>query len=180
MFAQLVKLFTPSSEEVQAANLYARIVEQARSPVFYTDYGVPDTLDGRFDMILLHLFLIIHRLKQESESHYHNIAQALVDTMMNDMDRSLREMGVADTGVGKRIKRMADAQHGRLTAYGDALKNKPMLKEALARNLYGTVNSPDDAVLDRLIDYIQQNTHHLHTQKAEDIALSKLTFAAIN
>src|SRR5690349_8287815 len=81
-----------------AAALYRAVVGQARTPAFYVAYGVPDTLDGRFDLIALHMFLVLHRLKTDSLAA--NLSQALFDIMFDDMDRSLREMGVGDLGVG--------------------------------------------------------------------------------
>ena len=99
-----------------ADQLYRRLVRQARDPVFYLHLGVPDTPDGRFDMIILHAFLVIRRLKAEHERTV-GLAQAIFDLMFADMDQNLREMGVGDLGVSKRIKGMAEACYGRTVAY---------------------------------------------------------------
>src|SRR3546814_8966780 len=88
--------------EDTADRLYAAIVAQARHPAFYQDYGVPDTVDGRFEMIALHAFLLLHRLKQDPERTA-KLGQAVYDAMFLDMDASLREMGAGDLGVGRRV-----------------------------------------------------------------------------
>jgi cytochrome b pre-mRNA-processing protein 3 len=100
---------------VPADRLYGAAVAQARNPAFYVECRVPDTLDGRFDLIVLHLCLLIRRLRREGETGA-TLAQALFDTTFDDMDRSLREMGVGDLGVGRRVKAMASAFYGRATA----------------------------------------------------------------
>src|SRR3979411_373073 len=87
---------------------YRRVVEHAREPGFFTDGGVPDTVDGRFELICLHAFLYLHRLKRE-QLQAAALGQRLFDTMFADFDRSLREMGTGDLSVGREVKRMAQA-----------------------------------------------------------------------
>ena len=91
--------------------LYSGVVAQARQPYFYTDLAVPDTPDGRYDMIMIHAFLLLHRLKQDLPNT-EEISQAVFDIMFEDMDKSLREMGAGDVGIGRRIKEMAKAFYG--------------------------------------------------------------------
>ena len=86
--------------------LYSGVVAQARQPYFYTDLAVPDTPDGRYDMIMIHAFSFLHRLKQDLPNTK-EISQAVFDIMFEDMDKSLREMGAGDVGIGRRIKEMA-------------------------------------------------------------------------
>lgn len=118
---------------------YRRVVEQSRQPAFFTDCTVPDTLDGRFELICLHAFLYLHRLKSEGPPAS-RFCQELFDTMFIDMDRSLREMGKSDLRVGKEIKRMAEGFYGRVRAYEEGLAGAEAgLAAALARNLFGTV-----------------------------------------
>jgi len=115
--------------------LYAKAVAQARLPVFYAEREVPDTVDGRFDLLVLHVFLLLHRLGAEGRETK-ALNQGLFDLMFADMDRSLREMGVSDMSVGKRVKEMARAFYGRVDAYEPVLDDQAKLEEALARNLY--------------------------------------------
>jgi cytochrome b pre-mRNA-processing protein 3 len=149
MFSALRQLFTPPpSAEAHAS--YIALVARARNPFFYTTLGVPDSLDGRFELIVLHLFLLQHRLLHAGEAH----ARELSELFFADMDRSVRELGVADTGVRYRIKAMAKAYHGRLQVYAQSLKDDEALRSALVRNLYGTVAEGDMAQLNKMADYV--------------------------
>ena len=150
----LGKLFRRDPVAAVAAALYGRIVDQARLPVFYRAGGVPDTLDGRFELIALHAFLLFHRLKREGEAGA-GLSQAVFDTMFADMDASLRELGAGDLGVPPRIKRMVNGFYGRIAAYEAGLAGPDgALDEALRRNLYGTV-TPDPAVPAAMAAYLR-------------------------
>ena len=124
-----------------ARRLYALAVRQARAPRLYTTGGVSDTLDGRFDLIVLHVVLLMRRLRRCGEAG-RRLSQALFDVMFDDMDRSLREMGVGDLRVGKRVKQMARAFYGRAAAYDRALDLPPgdgrreAMAVALERNVF--------------------------------------------
>ncbi len=101
--------------------LYAAAVKAARRSAFLCrGLGVPDTLDGRFDLVGLHAFLLIERLRRDAEPGP-ELAQAVFDAMFADMDVNLRELGVGDLSVGKRVRAMWEAFHGRAAAYGAAL-----------------------------------------------------------
>ena len=113
--------------------LYAAIVAAARHPQAYAAWGVPDTIDGRFDMIALHTFLVLDRLRGRAD----RFRQDLVDELFRDMDRSLREMGVGDISVGKKVRKMAEVFYGRVAAYDRAAaEGREALAGALARNVY--------------------------------------------
>lgn len=141
-----------------AQALYSAIVAASRAPVFYEDWGVPDTLDGRFELIALHAFLALRRLKQSAESAA--FAQVLFDTMFADLDRSLREMGASDLGVGRQVKTMAKAFYGRILAYERGLTGSDSLESALRRNLYGTT-TPSAAQVAAVIGYLRRQSHAL-------------------
>jgi len=117
--------------------LYGAAVAAARDPVFYTSLGVPDTLDGRFDLVGLHVGLLIRHLRRRPAPGP-ALAQAVFDAMFNDMDVNLREMGVGDLSVGKRVRAMWEAFHGRAAAYEAALDDPDAtkLEAALARNVW--------------------------------------------
>jgi len=118
--------------------LYGAIVAQARSPAFYAVYGVPDTVEGRFDLIVLHLVLVLYALGGETEAA-RNLGQSLFDTFCRDLDANLREMGVGDLAVLKRMRRFGEAFYGRQTVYATALAadDDGELEKALARNIFG-------------------------------------------
>ena len=124
----------PVSKEVDLT--YNIIVKQARKPTFYRDIGVADTLDGRFDLLGLHICVLFYRLKFEGKQAA-IFSQELFDLMFTDMDRSLRELGVGDLSVGKRVKEMGRALLGRLEAYDRALgSDLRELECVLTRNVY--------------------------------------------
>jgi cytochrome b pre-mRNA-processing protein 3 len=136
-----------------AAALYTRTAEQAREPVLFEACGIPDTLDGRFDALALHAALMIDRLRLEPDGEA--LAQAFFDAMFRHLDLTLREIGVQDLGVGRRIKIMAEGLHGRALAYRDALAGgSAPFSDVLRRNAYGG-RSPDDVEVGRLEAHIR-------------------------
>lgn len=145
-----LKKLLPAAPDPAASVTYIALVAQARHPFFYEKLGVPDTLDGRFEMIVLHLFLLQYRLRVDAPE----FARSLSEIFIADMDRSLREIGVSDTGVSKRMKVMGRAYHGRLQAYS-LVAERIALEAALARNLYGTVAQGDVAHLKTMADYVE-------------------------
>lgn len=127
-------LRTIGASRAQAAQQYAAIVAQARQPKYYTDFAVADTVDGRFDMIALHLFR--HLNAQPSGKDTQTLRQKLLECMIDDMDKSLREMGVGDMSVGKKVGKIAYAVNGRLHAYEASWADDEALAQALWRNVY--------------------------------------------
>jgi cytochrome b pre-mRNA-processing protein 3 len=126
--------------------LYGAAVAAARDPYLYLTLGVPDTLDGRFDMVGLHAFLLIHRLSTEPPLGP-PLAQAVFDAMFADMDVNLREMGVGDLSVGKRVRAMWEAFNGRSAVYAAALEaqDTSALAASIARNVWRGGDAPEGA-----------------------------------
>jgi cytochrome b pre-mRNA-processing protein 3 len=150
----LKTLFKKDRRFDSAEAIYRKIVEQARKPIFYADLDVPDTVDGRFELVALHAFLVLRRLKPDA-GEKGDIGQALFDVMFEDMDLSLREMGAGDMGVGKRVKAMVQAFYGRVASYEAGLSAEDgLLEDALARNLYGTT-TPASASVSTLAAYVR-------------------------
>lgn len=173
----LARLFGRAATQAGPAPLYVALVDQARSPVFYGEGKVPDTLDGRFDMICLHAFLVLHRLKSEGQEAS-GFSQSLFDTMFKDMDRGLREMGVGDLRVGVKVKEMAKALYGRIDAYENGLNaGNDVLTAALRRNLYGTV-VPAEAEVERVADYLRRAVVELRAQDFAALAAGQIRFPA--
>lgn len=140
----LERLFSGFRDKKAAYELYGKLVGQARMPQFYTAFEVADTLDGRFDMIVAHMFLVQNRLKGEGQATA-KLRRQLQEAMIADMDRSLREMGVGDMGIGREVKKMGVAWFGRLKAYAAALESDNPVSElavAVARNLYKAEEAP--------------------------------------
>jgi cytochrome b pre-mRNA-processing protein 3 len=132
-----LRLFGRKRHERAGFSLYTAAVRAARDPHFYKELGVPDTMDGRFDMIGLFVFLLIDRLRR-APSPGPELAQAVFDAMFLDMDHTLRELGVGDMSVGRRVKAMWEALHGRSQAYEAALAegDEAALAAALSRNVW--------------------------------------------
>ena len=155
------------------AALYGAIVAQARHPCFYAAYGVPDTFNGRFDMIVLHLALLLDRIGGES-ARVRAIGQGVFDLFCNDMDDHLREMGVGDLAVPRKMRRVAEAFYGRQAAYGAAIAadDTQALESALARNVFsGRSNGAG-----RLASYMRQAASRLAAQDAAEIIATRLAW----
>jgi len=168
-------LFKTVAVREAAARAYTRVVEHARQPGFFIGGGVPDTVDGRFELICLHAFLYLHRLKRE-QKRAAPLGQRFFDTMFADFDRSLREMGTGDLSVGREVKRMAQAFYGRVAAYEEGLAgDNSVLLPALARNLFGTA-PPDPARLEAMADYVRREAAQLSRRSNEELLAGNLSF----
>jgi cytochrome b pre-mRNA-processing protein 3 len=158
----------PAKRLRSAASLYAAAVAQARAPGFYTALGVPDSLDGRFELIVLHIHLLCRRLGRAGAEGA-ALAQALFDTMFRDMDRNLREMGVSDPSLPRRIRAMVQAYYGRAKAYDAALAaageaGDKALAAALARNVYDRAADAPPPGVARLAAYVRAAAAALDAQ----------------
>lgn len=153
--------------------LYNVVVEQARNLHFYSRLRVGDTIDGRFDMIVLHAFLVFYRLKGEGETAA-VFGQELFDLFFQDMDRNLREMGVGDVSVPRKIKKMASMFYGRAAAYANALdeKDHDALVRAIDRNIFTDVSDPMAA--GAIAAYMEACVVDLARQKADDILAGRI------
>lgn len=164
----------PPADPVDA--LYAALVNKARDPKFYTSYAVPDTVDGRFDMIVIHAMLVMRRLR-EMPAEVHTTGQRLFDLMFTDMDRSLREMGVGDMSVGKHVKKMAKAFYGRAAAYEAGMDgSEEELARAINENLFRHT-TPPAAAIEGIASYLKRASAHLARQPVSDIAAGKIDFS---
>jgi cytochrome b pre-mRNA-processing protein 3 len=166
-------------EQETAARLYAALSAQARAPVLFAELGVPDTLDGRFDSLCLHMSLVIRRLARDRDPG-DAVARRLYDCMFKDMDASLRELGVGDLGVGKRVREMAEGLMGRIKAYGEALDSSDpaALDAAVRRNLLGTLDAPPDAHVVALRRYVRASDALLAEQPVATLLAEGPRFAA--
>ena len=153
--------------------LYAQLVAQARTPYFYQVLSVPDTVTGRFEMVVLHAFLALRRLKDGGEAAAAT-AQALSDTLFDDMDHSLREIGVGDLSVGPKIRKMAQAFLGRVKAYDTAIGG-PAMEAALKRNVFAELKTADEAATSLAV-YIERAHDTLQQQSLDDICAGTVRF----
>ena len=179
-------LLKKDQTEKIANKLYFAAVRQARQPFFYLEFGVPDTVDGRFDLIILHVYLFLRPINTLAQNDFNSAesaqarksAQSLFDTMFADMDRSLREMGVSDIAIGKRVKQMVKAFYGRAVAYDEGLAgSNSALQSALERNLYGTAKPSQNKVV-VMADYLRYQADHLATARDREIIEGNLQFVS--
>ena len=157
------------------STLYGMIVAQARLPTFYRDYAVADTVNGRFDLIVLHLAMVLDRFAQDAALQ--SLGQGIFDRFCQDMDHNLREMGVGDLKVPKEMRRMGEAFYGRAQAYRAAwaATDNGALAEALERNIYSGA-PPAAAAVQRLAAYARQALRDLTAQPRENLAGGELRF----
>ena len=173
----LKHLFKKDPLDASSRDLYWRIVEQARQPDFYRHVGVPDSLDGRFELVILHVFMVLHRLKLAG-AETADLGQHLFDILFQDMDQCLREIGVGDTGVKVRIKRMVQGFYGRVQAYDTALPaSAGELEAALRRNVYGTVDAEEGDVA-AMAAYVRRESEALAAQEPADLLAGRVAFGA--
>lgn len=167
----------PARKQV-ARGLYDVLNEQARQQAFYNDYGVADTVDGRFDLICLHSFLVMSRLHQEGKEGQ-RVSQALFDVLFKQFEYALREMGIGDLSVPRHVKRMMKAYKGRFFAYQEALSadDDGMLREVVKRNLFGLDDSVAPQVLEVIATYIRANHKHIIAMPSEQLFEAKNVFS---
>jgi len=159
-----------------ASELYTAAVGAARTPGFYSAFAVPDTIEGRYEMIVLHVVLLLRQLRRPGEPHK-RLAQALVDYMAADLDRSIRELGVGDLSVGKFMKRLGEGLYGRAAAYDKALDDadRAALQEAILRNIYDG-EGPDGEILAAFVRHVEAQNAALSAQPAAAIAAGRVEF----
>lgn len=166
MFQRLLQRFRPANP---ADPVYAQIVAQARQPAFYADLGVPDTVAGRFEMIVLHLAVALRHLRSGQEGRG-GLAQGLIDAFFRDMEYSFREMGVSDVAIPRRMKETIRAFYGRAAAYEAALEAEDgeALGEAIGRNVLGDGGRTGNAK--RLARYIAESDSAMAKQPREELS----------
>lgn len=174
MFKRLFGLKSNANREITEA-VYATIVAAARQAEFYSHAQVPDTPLGRFEMLSLHVFLFLHRLRGASGAAG-ELAQEVTDLFIHDIDRSLRELGIGDMGIPKRVKKLARMFYGRAKAYGAALDegDADALASAMRRNI--RPENEDWREAGRLAQYTLRAYRHLADQPVELILKGKIDF----
>jgi cytochrome b pre-mRNA-processing protein 3 len=168
----IFRLFPGNRQEATIQALYGAIVAQARSPVFYRDYSVPDTVNGRFDMIVLHLALFLDRMEAGGEAMRAQ-GQAVFDLFCREMDGHFREVGISDLKVPKEMREMAQAFYGRRSVYREALAapDNRALAEAITRNIYtkeAEAKTSAEAGAERLAAYVRTAAQSLSQNDLEN------------
>ncbi len=161
------RLFWRDPNRQIARRIYDGLVQTSRQPAFYEPGGAPDTVDGRFDMIVLHAILVMRRLR-DGNAAARDLSQSVFDVMFDDMDAALREMGAGDLGVGRKIREMGEAFYGRARAYETGLSesDEEGLAKAISRNMFGE-SRPDSVFSGKLAVYAINSTDILNAQSIE-------------
>ena len=160
--------------------IYKLIIKQARIKLFYTKLNIPDTIDGRFELIVLHFFFIDNALNKEVE-YYDKIYKEILEIMYKDFDMSLREMGVGDLSVGKKIYHMTEAFSGRIVAYRAASKkNKTEVIKSLKKNVYGTTKNINKDQLKILAEYFLGSLKVINNITIDNVKKNNAIFLDLN
>jgi cytochrome b pre-mRNA-processing protein 3 len=173
--AAMLRLFSNSRRRPDhAASVYAAIVAAARNRLFYARLGVPDTLDGRFEVLAIMLHAVVRRLVHGSDPDI-EFSRRITEHFIVDMDSNLREMGVSDVRVAKKIKTLYSAYGGRIAAYDIALASGgDALEKAVARNIF--MGGPPDGATAALAAYIQSAEAMLESVPTADITVGRVRF----
>jgi cytochrome b pre-mRNA-processing protein 3 len=164
--------------DTNAAKLYGAIVAQARLPVFYQDLGVPDTLEGRFLMLSLHLFAVLHRLKGEGPAAI-GLAQELSDRFSADMETVLREIGVGDLSIPKKVRGLAASSAALLQAYEEALAAGDEAVAAVIANALPLEPGPSEPTSERLAHYLRGVVRQVEAQSFAALRAGEVRFPGI-
>ncbi len=162
--------------EQAARDVYAGLLAASRRKEFFSNYGVPDNFDGRFDLLLLHIFIVVTRMTGEGKAGQ-DFNQALFDATFADMDQTLREMGIGDMGIPKHMRRMMKAFNGRIHAYTEAAEQgEGALAVAVRRNLYGTLEDSEIPDVKIMVRYMTQSMDKIARFSFADIAGGSVSF----
>jgi cytochrome b pre-mRNA-processing protein 3 len=169
----ILRLFRRQFHRGTIHTLYGAIVAQARRPEFYEEFGIADSVEGRFELIVLHLAVVLQRLEREPQGA--TLGRALLDAFGRDMDHNLREMGVGDLAVPKQIKRMMEAFYGRAKSYESALAadDPAALARSLGRNVFAGGAAGGVA---RLADYVRCTARQLDAADGAQFLRGSLAF----
>lgn len=162
----LDRFFRPKPAQIAGRALYSAVVAQSRTPALYLELGAPDTPVGRFEIYSLHVVLLLDRLKRNGPQAA-DTAQALFDTYVRSLDDALRELGVGDLSVGKKMRKLGEAFYGRVKSYESAFAALPLtdhLQALLGRTVYAQGGGENVA---KLADYVLRQRSALADQKLE-------------
>ncbi len=179
------RLFDRTSHDTPASQIYGSVVTQSRIETFFTQYNIPDTVIGRYDMLALHVFLINHRLKTARKSSQTSqidtetaeLSQLVFDLFLDDLERGLRDLGFADTSVHKRKKRLTRSYYALIDEFDTPIENndiEPLAKAVQARYFSDQTSNEDGYGGRELAQYILNTTKHLEAQSPLDLLKGKL------
>lgn len=173
----LDRLFRPRPALTAGRALYLRSVEQSRVPALYAELAAPDSVEGRFEIYSLHVVLLLDRLRGQGEGTG-EVSQALFDTYVKELDNALRELGVGDLSVGRKMRKLGEAFYGRGKAYEAAfaaLPDRTQLEALIARTIYADLDASPAA---RMAGYVLDQRGHLVGQSIERLLAGEVDWKA--
>ena len=158
--------------------IYDRVVLQSREPSFYSFTNIPDTVNGRFELIVLHLFLLLYCFRRNSIATL--VSQNLINVMIEDMDRALRQMGTGDLSVGRKVKNMASVIEVRLKTYESALEDgDEALGKVLFEIFFSSVGPSCDVEIKLITDYVRQAINGLLRISSKEVMAGRVVFPTL-
>ncbi len=176
----LQRLFKPRPAKVAGSALFKALSTQARQPAFYERLGVADTVEGRFELYVLHLVLVLHRLKGHG-AEAAEISQAVFDTFLRNLDEGLRDMGVGDLSVGKKMRRLGEAVYGRIKGYDRAFADADpagALEALITRTVYQ--DRPDPPPAASMARYASAAVASLAAEPLEQVLQARLAWPEVD
>ncbi|MEM9706614.1 MAG: ubiquinol-cytochrome C chaperone family protein [Pseudomonadota bacterium] len=170
----ILSLFKRNDEDIRARELYSALIDISRQPYFFEKLKAPDTVEGRFEILSIHVYLTLRRLKGAGKNA-DSFAQAVFDTFFKNMDDALRELGVGDMSIGRKIRGLAEAFYGRIGAYEKALDegDRNQLSGAISRNVYERESHP---MAPAIADYMVASIAALDAQTVDTILAATIEF----
>ncbi len=170
-------ILRPAEHELAIVRLYERASEQARSRAFYTELGVSDEIDARFELYTLHVLLLVMRLRDEGTPEGLEASQSLFDTYVSALDNTLRELGVGDLSIAKKMRKLGESLFGRMKAYEPLIRSQSeTLPAALGRNVYGDENAGHAQAL---ADYVNRTRELLAAQDIRELLQARVSWPEV-
>lgn len=171
----LSSFFKKSLSQTAPQHIYGGVMTHARTPAFYLDFAVPDTVMGRFDMLSLHIYLLARKLREEGSEIAQGLSQEVFDLYVYDVERALRELGIGDTSVPKKKKKMIRSFYGQIDDFDAALnnKNEGLIQDKVATRYLAEI---ENAKPDLLANYMLKTDKHLENQEIKEIVSGNVSW----
>lgn len=174
----LSAFFKRSSSTIPPQQLYGSVMTQARSPEFFTDFGMPDTVMGRFDVLSLHIYLLARRFREEGSPIAMDLSQEVFDLYVYDVERALRELGIGDTSVPKKKKKMIRSFYGQIDDFDEAINttDEAVISEKARLRYLSETENPNPQLL---ASYILKTEAHLKTLPMNALLSGKVSWLSL-
>lgn len=171
----LSAFFKKSSSQPAPQHIYGSLMTHSRSATFFTDYGIPDSVMGRFDVLSLHIYLLARRLREEGSPISQDLSQEVFDLYVSDVERALRELGIGDTSVPKKKKKMIRSFYGQIDDFDEAINksDKATIIEKIKNRYLSETENPNPEIL---CEYMLATEAHLKAQEMKSVLSGEVTW----